>query len=269
LARDREAKFRFGIDPKAVAVALLSTTKWVVGEVGGTMGLTEQAIMAADETGHAPTQAIVYLHKVLFDVIRGDAVAALGTSKSAVELCQKHRIANYPSIGSVLGGWAGARQGDRATGLKEARKGVVEYAETGDKLLSPMLHGLLADIEAEGETFDEALDRLEKAFIIANETGEHWTDALLHRIRGEILLKRDPANPTPAEEAFLTGIAIAQQQKARSFELQAALRLAKLYQSVGRAEDAHAVLVAALEGFSPTPEFPEIVEAETLLGTLA
>ena len=62
-----------------------------------------------------------------------------------------------------------------------------------------------------------------------------------HRIRGEILLKRDPANTAPAEEAFLTAIAIAQQQKARSFELRAALSLAKLYQSTGRAADAHAV----------------------------
>ena len=37
----------------------------------------------------------------------------------------------------------------------------------------------------------------------------------------------------PAEEAFLTAIAIAQQQKARGFELHAALSLAKLYQSTG------------------------------------
>jgi hypothetical protein len=33
----------------------------------------------------------------------------------------------------------------------------------------------------------------------------------------------------------------------------------------GRAADAHAVLAPALEGFSPTPEFPEIEEAQTLL----
>ena len=47
------------------------------------------------------------------------------------------------------------------------------------------------------------------------------------------------------------------------------LALAKLYQSTNRAADAHAVLAQALEGFSPTPEFPEIAEAQTLLATLA
>ena len=77
-----------------------------------------------------------------------------------------------------------------------------------------------------------------------------------------ILLKRDPAKAAPAEEAFLTAIAVAQQQKARSFGLRAALSLAKLYQSTGRAADAHAVLAPALEGFWPTPEFPEIEAAQ-------
>ena len=54
-----------------------------------------------------------------------------------------------------------------------------------------------------------------------------------------------------------------------SFELRAALSLAKLYHSTDRPADAHAVLGPALEGFSPTPEFPEIAEAQTLFAALA
>jgi hypothetical protein len=50
--------------------------------------------------------------------------------------------------------------------------------------------------------------------------------------------------------------------------LQAALALAKLYQSTNRATDAHAVLTPALEGFV-TPEFAEIADAQTLLAALA
>jgi predicted ATPase len=91
----------------------------------------------------------------------------------------------------------------------------------------------------------------------------------IHRCRGEILLKRDPANTALAEDAFLTAIAVAQQRKARSFELRAALTLAKLYHSTDRPADAHAVLASAQDGFSPTPEFPEIAEAQTLLTALA
>ena len=56
---------------------------------------------------------------------------------------------------------------------------------------------------------------------------------------------------------------------ARSLGLQAALKLAKLYQSTGRPAEAHAVLAPALEGFAPTREMPEIAEAEALLSRLA
>jgi predicted ATPase len=110
--------------------------------------------------------------------------------------------------------------------------------------------------------------RIDEALALANETGERWTDALLHRIRGAILLKRDPANPAPAEEAFLAAIAVAQAQKARSFELQTALPLAKLYQSTARPAEAHAVLAPALEGFLPAPEMPEIAEGHALMERL-
>ena len=78
-----------------------------------------------------------------------------------------------------------------------------------------------------------------------------------------------PDDPAPAEQAFLAAIAVAREQGARSFCLQAALKLAKLYQSTGRLADAHAVLAPVLGGFSPTPELPEIAEAHALLDTLA
>jgi hypothetical protein len=68
---------------------------------------------------------------------------------------------------------------------------------------------------------------------------------------------------------FLTAIAIARQQKGRSFELQAALSLAKLYQSTNRLREVYDVLATALEGFTPTPELPEIAEAKALLDALS
>jgi predicted ATPase len=138
-----------------------------------------------------------------------------------------------------------------------------------NKLFAPLFQGLLAELEDEGGDADGPLRRIDESLALASETGQRWTDALLHRIRGEILLKHDPANPVSAEEAFLAAIAVAQAQKARSLELQAALAQAKLYQSTGRPADAHAVLEPALEGFSPTPEMPEIAEARALLGELS
>ena len=51
--------------------------------------------------------------------------------------------------------------------------------------------------------------------------------------------------------------------------MQAALGLAKLYQSTARPDEAYAVLAPTLEGFTPTPEMPEIAEAAALLESLA
>src|SRR5262249_55780734 len=153
-------------------------------------------------------------------------------------------------------------------GVTELQQALAAYAAQGNKIYVPFYQGLLAEIGAQGDA-EGALSRIEEALTLAGETGEHWSDAFLHRLRGETLLKRHPANTAAAEDAFLTAIAIAQQQKARSFELRAALSLAKLYHSTDRPEDAHAVLASALRGFSPTPEFPEIEQAQTLLAALA
>jgi hypothetical protein len=76
----------------------------------------------------------------------------------------------------------------------------------------------------------------------------------------------DQANPATPEEALLTAIAVSKQQPPRSFELRASLSLAKFYQSAGRPAEAHA---RALEGFAPTPEMPEIAQAQALLERLA
>jgi predicted ATPase len=95
---------------------------------------------------------------------------------------------------------------------------------------------------------------IDEALALVRETGELWFDAGLHRIRGEILIKQNPADPARAEAVFLAAIAVSRQQKARSFGLRAALSLAKLYHSTGHPIDAHTVLAPALQGFSPTPE---------------
>ena len=116
---------------------------------------------------------------------------------------------------------------------------------------------------------DRALAILDEALATCRPHGLSRVRSGAASARGEILLRRDPANPAPAEEAFLTAIAVAKQQGTRSFELRAALALAKLYQSTGRPAEAHAVLAPALEGFSPTPEMPEIAEAQALLAALA
>jgi hypothetical protein len=96
----------------------------------------------------------------------------------------------------------------------------------------------------------------------------HCDDSSAHRIRGEILLRCNPPNPSVAAKAFSTACHIAEEQGARGFRLLAALPLAKLCYSSARFTEAKTVLASALEGFTPTPEMPEIAAALALLSAI-
>ena len=236
----------------------------MLGDADRARKLAGEATAHALDCNHVPTATTTAFFKALFETISDRAETTRTDAKALIQLTREHATPTFLAFAIIFHGWARARLGERDAGIADLREGLTDYVRQGNRTFLPLFWGLLAEIEAEGHGAEGALTRVDEALALAAETGEHWTDSFLHRIRGEILLKRDPANTAPAEEAFLTAIAIAQQQKAKSFELRAALSLAKLYQSTGRAADAHAVLAPALEGFSPTPEFPEIAEAQAL-----
>jgi predicted ATPase len=87
-------------------------------------------------------------------------------------------------------------------------------------------------------------------------------------VRGEILLRRDRESLKPAEDAFRSAVAVARAQKARSFELRAALALAKLYRATNRHADAYSLLAPVLENFPLAAELPEILEGKELLANI-
>jgi predicted ATPase len=99
-------------------------------------------------------------------------------------------------------------------------------------------------------------------------SGEHWADAFLHRMRGEILLKLDALKTAPAEEAFNAAITIAREQKARSFELQAAMSLARLWRDQGKVSEARELLAPVYGWFTEGFDARDLKEAKALLEVL-
>jgi len=261
----REAKLRFGSDVGVLATSYLAEASWLLGDVGQAQELIDQAVAGAIQSQHATTEGFICGRRALLEAVRGDVEAVLSLTKTMVKLSQDHGITRYVAWGKMYHGWATARLGDRGAGVSELQEGLTDLTDQGSKFNVPLYQALLAEIEA--EMGERALSRIDGALALARETGEHWSDSLLHRIRGEILLRLDPANRA-AEQAFRDAIAVAQAQGARSLELQAALGLAKLYQSTARAAGTREVLACALAGFSPTAEMPEIAEAQALLERL-
>jgi hypothetical protein len=216
---DREDLISFGMDTAASARIYLAHGSWILGEVGRAHSLVDEAIVLAVDSAHAPTLVNTYFFKAVFEIFSGDAGAARRTAELLVELSSHHPLGLYMISGPLCLTCARAHLGDAVNDAAELRQALATYTTEGYNLWVPFFRGQLAAIEAEQVGPESALTQVGGALALGQQTGEHWTDAFLHRIRGEILFKRDSADTAPAEEAFLTAIAVA---AAESKELRAA-----------------------------------------------
>jgi predicted ATPase len=267
--RDRQARERFGDDIGAVVMSFLAITSWHLGEVDRARELIEASKRRAIELKHVISIATpLYLNSIL-ELLRGDAAAALQAAEAMEVLARDQGMTLFRTEGELLSAAARGQMGDPATEAVKLRRALAAYADQGATTSTRFFKALLAQLEAEASSPQSALNCIDEALIEADQAEYHWDLAFTHRLRGDILLKCDPGNAAAAADAFKTAIAIAEKQGARCYVLLASLSLAKLYQSTARADEAYAVLAPALEGFTPTPEMPEIAEAQALLEGLA
>jgi class 3 adenylate cyclase len=264
---DEKARERFGEYTGALVMSCLAITTWQLGEADRARELIEIANRRAAELGHAPSMGYPLLFKSHLEVLRGDAAAALSSAEALESCAREHGMTLWRRWAALSSAWARGRLYDPAAAA-EFRRELAACSDQGATINMAFFQALLAQLEMDMMGAETALKRVDDALALAAQGDNRCYLSFIHRLRGEILLKRDPSNSTPAEEAFRTAIDVARQQSARSLGLQAALALARLYQSTGCPVEAHAVLAPALEGFAPTPEMPEIAEAQALMERL-
>ena len=201
----------------------------------------------------------------LFELIRGEVSRAVPNALELGLVAREKDLPLFRALAEFLEAWAKSQTAGSADAREEMSRAADVLRERNIRCFDGPLK--FAHAQEEGRLGDPewAISIIDDAMADFRRRGHRTMDAELRRLRGDMLLKRTPANPASAAEAYRTAIAIAQQQGTRSFELRAALSLAKLYQSTTRPADAHAVLAPALQGFAPTPEMPEIAEAQALL----
>ena len=266
--RDDDLAFRFGHDAGVGAMFYLAIASWPLGEVDRAVSLIDRMQTRIANLTHVATLAIGRMYAALFELMRGDRERAAPNAFELARLARERDLPMWRAFGVFLVGWATGPSGAPGGGLEDMRRGAELVREQNVLIFDGLLKIALAEAEARAGDPARAIEILDEELATCDRIGYRAFEAELHRTRGKILLQRDPANPAPAEEAFLNAIGVARQQGTRGFELRAALALAKLYQSTARAADAHAVLAPALDGFSPTPEMPVIAEAQALLETL-
>jgi predicted ATPase len=267
--RDDDLAFDFGQDVGAAAMLYLALTLWPLGDIARAVSLVAEAEARSAGLAHIGTRAHGKLHVAMFELMRGDLSRVALNADELVRLAREHDLPTWRAYGIFLEGLAIAQGGPAGGGLEDMRRGVELLREQNVLTFDGLIKIALAKAEARAGDVDRAVAVIDEAMATCERTEYRAFEAELHRVRGEMLLLRDTSDPAPAEEALRSAICVAKQQGARSFELRAALSLAKLYQTTARPVDAHAVLAPALDGFVPSLEMPEIAEAMLLSARLA
>jgi predicted ATPase len=102
----------------------------------------------------------------------------------------------------------------------------------------------------------------------AARTNERFAEAELYRLQGELLLVQSSANHREAEGCFEQALAIARRQEAKSWELRAAMSLARLRERQGRREEGAQVLTSIYEWFTEGFATRDLMDAAALLAAL-
>src|SRR5262245_55402453 len=126
------------------------------------------------------------------------------------------------------------------------------------------------EVEACGRTGQagEGLTLLAEALAQAHKAGESWTEAELHRLKGELLLALSADNHAEAEGCFHHALDVARRQQTKSLELRAAMSLSRLWQRQGKRAEAYELLAPVYGWFTEGFDTADLQEAKALLETL-
>jgi predicted ATPase len=100
-------------------------------------------------------------------------------------------------------------------------------------------------------------------------TKERWYGAEINRIKGEIVLLSPEPDAAKAKAYFERALAVARQQQTKSWELRAAVSMARLWRDQGKRNEARDLLAPIFGWFTEGFDTLDLKEAKALLDTLA
>jgi hypothetical protein len=268
-ADDAELARRFNGDPRAAAHILRALAAWFTSDFDAAARDAQEAAADAERADDAMTQGYVYGWAAIFGAVRRDVSLTGLNARRLLKLVADTGLRTWAPAAEQFERWSRSMSGVGRFSAGELRAARPALKDVGhDKIVTPVIGVLAAEAEVRNGRADEALALVEELITEIRASGLRWQEAELLRVSGEARLLGPSADPDRAGRDLEAAVAVAREQGARAFELRAALSLARLYQSTDSPLEAHDVLAPALEGFSPTPEFPEIEEAQTFLTAL-
>jgi tetratricopeptide (TPR) repeat protein len=258
---------RYSYNHDTTALSFLALSLGALGYPDQAKAIASQSIVRARNIGHVPLIAFSLYSGALFDSIfelQGDTPTSL--ADDAIAFCSEHGVTVYAVWARICHGIALARASDPQGGI-EAMSSAMDAAKRMDaNLFQPFHLGQLGVAYGRLGQPDVGVGFLDEAIQTAETTEERLFEAELFRFRGELLQSLGQSGP--AEAALQRALSVAQRQGARTWELRAALSLARLWRNQGRHMQVHGILAPIYRLFTEGFETPDLLEARNILSEL-
>jgi predicted ATPase len=229
---------RFGHDTGVALLSYRSWTLWLLGYPKAALIDASAAVETARETGQAVSLMFALYMAAFFHVLCGNYEVATARARELLSLAEEKGALMWKASGMMHEGCALTAMGDASAAVEMPSAGIVGYRSTGATLSITSFLSYLARAYGEVGQFDNAWHCIGEAVTVIESAKERWFEAEVNRISGEIALKSSQPDTAKAEASFERALAIARQQRAKSFELRAAVSLARLWRDQGKVSEA-------------------------------
>lgn len=227
-----------------------------LGDPDQALRLNREAVNLASEVDHPFSLGFALIAEMSNYVLLRDRERVLELVDELLALASRMDFPLFVGLGRVARGWALCHEGPDGQGTKglaEIHAGLEQLANRGSGIGAPQTLGILADAHRELGQPEQGLRALELALSFSESKGEHFYDAELLRLKGELVLQQ--GNEQEAESLFRRALHVAQRQEVALYELRAALSLGRRLLAHGRGDDARSLVTAAgLSGESATAD---------------
>jgi DNA-binding SARP family transcriptional activator len=198
------------------------------GDDAGALAEVEAAHSFARQIGQPFGMTLAHVIECGLHGARDDAASLAAAAVKGLETARRHGFRQWELTLLALQGWARADLGDADAGIEQAETAIEQLAAGGNGMLRHLLLGLLARAQRGAGRTQDALATVDSALKASETTGERFYEAELHRLRGELLLEREPDRPAPARECFETALLVARRQGSVALQRRAEGSLARL-----------------------------------------